>query len=105
MKEEYIHTEGKTSENTLRTPYYSTESIYCRNNNHEGTMKSIYVHMCDLQVVMKADQSSDFSVGSSYITPPSRRCDHTSRVEGKSSETNSADTMRGTWVVLVEFSD
>jgi hypothetical protein len=58
-----------TSENTPRTPYYSTESIYCRDNDHESTMEGMYVHMCDLQVVMKADQSSEFGVGSPYITP------------------------------------
>jgi hypothetical protein len=44
------------------TPYYSTESIYCRDNDHESTMESIYVHMCDLQVVMKADQTSNFGI-------------------------------------------
>jgi hypothetical protein len=61
--------------------------------------------MCDLRVVMKANWTSDFGVDSPYITPPSRLSDHTSGTEGKFSEANSADTMRGSRVFSVELSD
>jgi hypothetical protein len=46
-------------------------------------MRRTYVYKCDLQVVMKADRSSDFGLRRWFPLhhPPSRRSDHTSGVK------------------------
>ena len=44
----------------------TTESIYYKNNHCESTIRVISVHMCDLQMIMKVNWTSDFSIDSPY---------------------------------------